>query len=57
MTVGLPRALLYHQYGVLWETFFSALGCVVVVSGACGGIGGYDDDDDDDDDSDEILKY
>ncbi|MCL2579794.1 MAG: acyl-CoA dehydratase activase-related protein [Oscillospiraceae bacterium] len=32
MTIGLPRALAYHRYGVLWETFFKALGGRVVVS-------------------------
>jgi len=32
MIIGLPKALLYHQYGVLWESFFTGLGCKVVVS-------------------------
>ena len=32
MKIGLPRALLYHQYGVLWKTFFTSLGCGVVIS-------------------------
>lgn len=32
MTVGLPRALLYHKYHVLWTTFLEHLGCRVVVS-------------------------
>ena len=32
--IGLPRALLYHRYGVLWETFFDELGYSVVVSPA-----------------------
>ena len=22
MKIGIPRALLYYRYGVLWETFF-----------------------------------
>ena len=26
LTVGLPRALLYHRYAVLWRTYFDALG-------------------------------
>jgi len=32
MTIGIPKALLYYQYGVLWESFFTNLGCNVVVS-------------------------
>lgn len=32
MKIGLPKALLYHRYGVLWETFFKKLGCDPVVS-------------------------
>lgn len=32
MTIGLPKALLYHQYGVLWEEFFHELGCTVLTS-------------------------
>lgn len=31
--VGLPRGLLYYQYGSLWKKFFEALGAQVVVSG------------------------
>lgn len=31
-TIGIPRALLYHRYGVLWATFFEGLGCRVVLS-------------------------
>ncbi len=31
-TIGLPKALLYHRYGVLWKTFFEELGLTVVVS-------------------------
>ena len=30
--VGIPRALLYHRYGVLWETLFAELGREVVLS-------------------------
>ncbi len=32
MTIGIPRALLYYRYAVLWETFFSELGEQTVVS-------------------------
>lgn len=32
MTVGIPRAFLYHRYKALWETFFETLGCEVVYS-------------------------
>lgn len=31
-TIGIPRAFLYHRYGVLWTTFFEDLGCEVVLS-------------------------
>lgn len=30
--VGIPRALLYYRYGVLWKNFFESLGCNVVLS-------------------------
>lgn len=30
--VGIPRALLYHEYSALWTTFLSGLGAEVVVS-------------------------
>jgi len=30
--IGVPRALLYHRYGVLWKTFFTNLGCQIVLS-------------------------
>lgn len=33
MTIGLPRAMLYYRYKVLWETFFNELGCDIVTSG------------------------
>ncbi len=32
MTIGIPRALLYYRYHVLWETFFGELGIETVVS-------------------------
>lgn len=31
-TIGLPRALLYHRYGSLWESFFSELGIKTILS-------------------------
>lgn len=31
-TIGIPRALLYHKYGVLWERFLEELGFEVMVS-------------------------
>jgi len=31
-SVGLPRALLYHEYGDLWTSFFDSLGVTTVVS-------------------------
>lgn len=30
--IGIPRALLFHRSGVLWQTFFEALGFEVIVS-------------------------
>lgn len=30
--IGIPRALLYHRYGVLWKTFFTKIGCNIVLS-------------------------
>lgn len=32
MTIGLPRAMLYYRYKALWETFFTELGCDIVIS-------------------------
>lgn len=32
LVIGLPRAMLYHRYGVLWEVFFQNLGVEVKVS-------------------------
>ncbi len=31
-SIGIPKALLYHRYGVLWTEFFTALGFDVIVS-------------------------
>jgi len=33
LVIGLPRAMLYYRYGVLWRTFFRELGMEVTVSG------------------------
>lgn len=33
LTVGLPRALLYHRYGILWRSFFDGLGIKTITSG------------------------
>lgn len=33
VTVGIPRALLYHEFGGLWQDFFANLGIPVSVSG------------------------
>lgn len=30
--IGIPRALLYYRYGILWKTFFEQLGREVVIS-------------------------
>jgi len=30
--IGIPRAFLYHRYGVLWKNFFSLLGCKIILS-------------------------
>ena len=30
--IGIPRAMLYYRYGVLWKTFFENLGLNVVLS-------------------------
>ena len=30
--IGIPRAMLYHRYGVLWKNFFENLGCNIVLS-------------------------
>lgn len=32
MRIGLPRALLYYEFGPLWETFFRVLGAETIVS-------------------------
>lgn len=33
IVIGIPRAMLYYRYSVLWDTFFSQLGVETVVSG------------------------
>lgn len=33
MIIGLPKAMLYYRYHVLWETFFRELNCDVITSG------------------------
>ena len=30
--IGIPRALLYYRYGVLWKNLFESLGCKVILS-------------------------
>lgn len=32
MIIGLPRAMLYYRYKVMWETFFNELGCEIITS-------------------------
>jgi len=32
MTIGIPKALIYYQHGILWKSFFKELGCDVVIS-------------------------
>lgn len=32
LVIGLPNALLYHRYGILWKSFFTSLGAKVIVS-------------------------
>ena len=32
IVIGIPRAMLYHRYSVLWDSFFSGLGIGTVVS-------------------------
>lgn len=32
LKIGLPRALLYHRYGILWKSFFSSMGCSIILS-------------------------
>lgn len=34
MKIGIPRALLYHRYGVLWLTYFKELGIETILSPA-----------------------
>lgn len=30
--IGIPRALLYYRYNILWETYFKKIGCKVIIS-------------------------
>jgi len=30
--IGIPKAMLYYKYNVLWETFFTELGCEIILS-------------------------
>lgn len=32
ITIGIPKALLYYRYKVLWETFFTNLDCQIILS-------------------------
>lgn len=32
MKIGIPKAMLYYKYNVLWETFFNELGCEIIIS-------------------------
>lgn len=32
ITIGIPKAYLYYRYHVLWENFFSNLGCKILIS-------------------------
>ncbi len=32
MKIGIPRAMLYYRYKVLWKSFFRELGCEVILS-------------------------
>lgn len=32
MKIGIPKAMLYYKYNVLWETFFNELGFEVIIS-------------------------
>lgn len=32
ITIGIPRALLYHKYGILWQNFFKNLNLNVLIS-------------------------
>lgn len=33
VTIGIPRALCYHYFGSLWQSFFTHLGCCIKMSG------------------------
>jgi predicted nucleotide-binding protein (sugar kinase/HSP70/actin superfamily) len=32
LKIGIPKAMLYYKYNVLWKTFFTELGCEIVIS-------------------------
>jgi len=32
LKIGIPKAMLYYKYNVLWETFFTELGCEIILS-------------------------
>lgn len=32
ITIGIPKGLFYYQHNVLWESFFKAIGCRIIVS-------------------------
>lgn len=32
MKIGIPKAMAYYKYKVLWETFFKELGCDIIIS-------------------------
>lgn len=32
ITIGIPKGLLYYQYGQLWETFLQYMGANIMVS-------------------------
>ena len=31
--IGIPKALLYYRYSILWKTFFNNLNCEIITSG------------------------
>ena len=31
--IGIPKALLYYRYSILWKTFFTNLNCEIITSG------------------------
>ena len=30
--IGIPRSFLYYRYGIFWKTFFTTLGCKIILS-------------------------